>query len=396
MISIGAVSVVAAVSLAVVCAELGARWWWRRRARFHVWSPGLRIEQRVDRVTFPQLEPIVRFEVNADGERGSDVRAGTEGLYRILVAGGSPVECLYLDQATSWPGALERLLDTPDNLRRLGARGAHVGNIGRSGIASEDLDLILQHVLPRHGHLDAILIMVGGNDVFKWLADGAPPEVRSSALALARVFDSYPDERFGLMPAQWASVKALARLRRLWLRPREIRERAGSWVGEARRMRARAVEVRTSTPDPAGMLDHFEHHFRQLIQTATEYSPRVLIVRQPWFEKHYTPEEAGQIWHGGAGVAWKESITTYYSLDVVNRLMSLVDARAVRIAQVLGVEHLDLRTALEPSLTNYYDFVHFTPAGSAMVARAVAVALLRGAGSRPRRERDRSDRRHTP
>ena len=60
----------------------------------------------------------------------------------------------------------------------------------------------------------------------------------------------------------------------------------------------------------------------------------------------------------------------------MNRVMGLVDERAVEIARALGVEHLDIRAVLEPSLTNYYDFVHFTPAGSAVVARTVAAALV--------------------
>jgi lysophospholipase L1-like esterase len=334
------------------------------------------MDLRIDRETFPQLERTIRFDVNTDGERGSEVRAGKEGLYRVLVAGGSPVESLFLDQATCWPGALERLLDTPENLRSLAARAVHVGGIGRSGIASEDLDLILQRVLPQYGRLNASLIMVGGNDVFNWLADSAPAVVRSSPIPLARVFAWHPEERFGWAPQRWGIGRILARFRRVWLRPREILERAGAWVADARKMRARAAEIRTSTPDPAEMLAHFEHHFRRIIQTAGEYSDRVLIVRQPWFEKDYTPEEVGHLWHGGAGDAWKEPITAYYSFEVVNRLMGLVDARAVEIANALGVEHLDIRAVLEPSLTNYYDSVHFTPAGSAVVARTVASALI--------------------
>ena len=67
----------------------------------------------------------------------------------------------------------------------------------------------------------------------------------------------------------------------------------------------------------------------------------------------------------------------YYSLEVVNELMGLMDARAAAVADQLGIEHLDLRPVLAPSLENYYDYVHFTPAGAAVVARAVAGALSR-------------------
>src|SRR5260370_3120425 len=133
------------------------------------------MEIRADPEAFPELERRVRFDINADGERGGDVRDGEDGLHRILVAGGSAVECFALDQPTSWPGALERLLNSPDSLHVLGARRVHVGNIGHSGVGSADLDLILERVLPQYGHLDALLIMVAASDVYHWLEGGAPP-----------------------------------------------------------------------------------------------------------------------------------------------------------------------------------------------------------------------------
>ena len=82
------------------------------------------------------------------------------------------------------------------------------------------------------------------------------------------------------------------------------------------------------------------------------------------------------MWHGGAGQAWEEEVTTYYSLEVLSGLMALLDARAARVAQELGVEQLDLRPLLKPSLENYYDSFHATPTGSRTVAAAVATALV--------------------
>ena len=83
------------------------------------------------------------------------------------------------------------------------------------------------------------------------------------------------------------------------------------------------------------------------------------------------------MWHGGAGQAWCEDVTTYYSIEVTSKLMALLDARAARAAEELGVDHLDLRSVLEPSLANYYDFFHLTPAGARTVASAVARLLVR-------------------
>ncbi len=83
------------------------------------------------------------------------------------------------------------------------------------------------------------------------------------------------------------------------------------------------------------------------------------------------------------GLPWREVVTVYYSLEVVNRLMGLVDSRVAHVAEELGIEHLDLNPVLVPSLDNYQDYVHYTPAGSAVVARAVAGALLRALPAQP-------------
>jgi hypothetical protein len=226
--------------------------------------------------------------------------------------------------------------------------------------------------------------MVGGNDVFHWLERGAPSPYLATPVPVRRFFACHPEGPFTWRLGQLALVELARRVRRRWLQPLEVWERAGAWIAEARAMRARAAELRSAVPDPAVMLERFEYHLRRLLQRARAHAHRVLVVRQPWFEKDYTPDEAAQFWHGGMGLPWREGVTVYYSLDVVNRLMGLVDARVAHVAEECGFEHLDLNSVLVPSLDNYQDYVHYTPAGSAVVARAVAAALLRTPPARSR------------
>jgi hypothetical protein len=103
-----------------------------------------------------------------------------------------------------------------------------------------------------------------------------------------------------------------------------------------------------------------------------------VVLRQPWFERDYTPEDLACFWHGAAGFPWKkQTVDAYYALDVVNRLMAQVDARTVEVADELGLEPLDLRRVLQPGRSTYFDYVHFTPEGARAVADATAGALLR-------------------
>ncbi|PYN22969.1 MAG: hypothetical protein DMD99_15225 [Candidatus Rokuibacteriota bacterium] len=135
--------------------------------------------------------------------------------------------------------------------------------------------------------------------------------------------------------------------------------------------------IRKTMPDPAPMLQHFETHLRQLLRKAAAHADRVLLVRQPWFDKNYSPEEAAHMWHGGVGQAWREEVTTYYSFEVVSGLMAFLDARAARVATELDVEQLDLMPVLERSLNTYYDWLHLSPAGARAVAAAVTATILR-------------------
>jgi lysophospholipase L1-like esterase len=125
------------------------------------------------------------------------------------------------------------------------------------------------------------------------------------------------------------------------------------------------------------MLDQFDAHFRRLLRRAREHADRVIVVRQPWFDGVYSPEEAAHMWHGGVGQAWRTDVTTYYSFDVVRKLMSLLDARAASIADAMSIEHIDLMPILEGNLANYYDCFHTTPAGAKVVAATVAAAVVR-------------------
>ena len=133
----------------LIVAELVARWGLGHRA-YYVWSPGARLRLHPDPEVFPELERVVRFEVNSDGERGDEAPRRKSGVYRILMTGGSAVEGYLLDQPTNWPAVAQRLLNRQDALRALKARRVHVGNIGKSGVGTAELATIFQRV---HNHV---------------------------------------------------------------------------------------------------------------------------------------------------------------------------------------------------------------------------------------------------
>jgi len=372
------IALLTAIVLAVGI-ELSARWWIRRRRAYYVFPPGLQLRLHLDREALPELPPIARFEVNVDGERGREAPPVTRGhtLYRVLVAGGSQAEGYFLDQDATWPGALQRMLDTPEHRRRLGASAVHVGSVARSGVDADALARILDCVLPRYPRLDVILILVGASDMLRWLEMGAspaPPPPRSTS----ELFPWHPEGPFRWRPSKLAVRELLQRARRRWLIPKQEHSATGHWLTRARTMRAQAHVIKTAMPDAAPMLKHFERRLADAIERARSQADRVVLVRQPWFDKDvYTPEEMAHMWHGGAGEAWRQRVDTYYSIEVTRQLMVQIDQVAARVATSLSVEHIDLMPVLDRSLETYYDFFHLTPKGAAAVARTIAAALVR-------------------
>ena len=363
------------VLVAAAAAELLSRWWIRHRSRYYVLPPGWRLRLRPDPDVFPQLESLVRFEVNSHGERGPELTRTGGRLYRVLVVGGSQPEGYLLDQDTTWPGALYRMLQRPEHLRAVHADRVHVGSIARSGVGSEGLNLILERILPQYPRLDTIIILVGASDVLRWLEVGAPP-APPPPVRPSEVFRCDRENPFGWRPRDFALVEIGRRLHRRWGRPVEVNERACRWIDRARAMRAAATTVRTAMPDPTPMLDHFDRHLRRAIARAQAHADRVLVVRQPWFANP-SPSDLALMWHGGAGQAWRENVTTFFSTEVLASLMLCLDTKASEIARDLGVEQLDLMPVLPGSSATYYDFFHATPAGARIIAAAIAATLLR-------------------
>lgn len=368
---------VAVLSLAVlVVAELAARRWLRRFGRYYVWPRYARTRLEIDRSVLPALGPVSRFEVNELGERGDPLPRDLSRTYRVLVAGGSATECYYLDQAASWPHVLQRALNRPESLKWLAADRVHVGNVSRSLADTRHLCRMLAGALPNYERLDAIVLLVGGSDVIRWLEHRTPAVLERGPVPAAHVFAEHPEGPFGWSPRTLALRRIAKHLYVRSFRPIEVRRNVGKRLARSRAMRARASEILDAVPSPRPMLDHFERNLRELVALARRHARRVIVVQQPWFDKVYTTDEEKLMWSFGAGCPHAEEVTTYYSHAVVWKLLKQVNARTSKVARELAVEEADLMPALECNLETYYDELHHTPHGCEIIGEEIARRIL--------------------
>ena len=375
VLALGGVVAAAGVA-ALVAAEFAARAWIKRAGRYFVWEPDSKLHQRLEPGVIPSQGELVRFEVNPDGERGDAFPADGAGVYRVLVAGGSAAECYFLDQPQSWPEVLKRELSQPERLSRLGARTVHVGNIGKSLVATEYIDAMLARLLPRYRKLDCIVFMIGASNVVGWLMKKTPTTLNDSAAPPGDVFAVRADKRYGFAPSRLALRELLARRLR---RGKTVERRgAGKKIVDIRAMRHRAPTVLTEIPDPTPMLEHFERAYRSLLRRAKASGARIVVAPQPWMDKPaYSAEEQAVFWHGSQGQPYTEDVKVYYADQVVGRLMHEVESRMARIAAEEGCDCAPVRPMVEPSLVSFYDYFHLTPAGAEKVGRGLADVIAR-------------------
>ena len=359
-------------ALSAVGAELVARALLRRSGRYAL-VPHARSEFQLDLSELPKLEPLVRTQINAEGERGGELPTRDRRTFRILVAGGSAAECYMLDQEKAWPAVVERELR--EERGPIERPFVHVGNIARSLLPCEGIARILEGVLPRYPHLDLLVTYVGASDVVAWMQQGAPAQLPPSELTEEQLFPVGPLAELGWSPKRSALRRLLVRAYRRCFHPVDRREGVGRAVGRNRRMRAEAPNRIDEVPDPTEMLARFESEFRRLVQRSLEHGARVLVARQPWIERDFTPEEERLLWNYGRGRPHAEAVKSYYTHRVAHHLLAEVDAIQSRVARELGVTELDVRSVLPADFEHYYDDLHSTPLGSAVIGREVAASI---------------------
>lgn len=372
--------VLAGLGAAGVAAELLARRWLARRGQYYVWMPHYRGRYEVDPDTFPMLDPVVHWEVNAAGERGSPLPEDLESTYRVVAAGGSTTECYFIDQEKTWPAVLQEILRRPRNLARLSAADAYVGNIGRSVTTASYIDDVFRKTLHRYPRLDLVILFVGASDLLRWMHARAPQEWRNDPVPVARIYGAHPEGPFGWSPGSLALRRIASSWKLRIFRPVHARTTVGKQFLALRKMRAEAKHLITEAPDITPVLAHWEKHLNELLELLKTRARRVLFVPNPWFEGgEKDPEARKTMWNFGLGKPHEEHVDTYFAHDVVARMLHRLADRGIELAREAGCEALDLMPRIERHRGHYYDYVHHTPAGNRRVAEEIARAVLEGA-----------------
>jgi lysophospholipase L1-like esterase len=361
----------ASAVVGLVVSELIARVWVKSRDRWYIHQPFARRHTTIATDVLPQLPEVATFEANADGERGGPVPANPSQVLRVVVAGGSAAECYLLDQDATSSAVLERELASHPKV----TQSVHVGNIARSLITCRKINAILGRALPHLESLDAVVLMVGASDLVDWFEAKTPDTIDEPPFELANYVAEHPEGPFAWKPKQMALYQIVRGLNVRLRRPVEVKKRAGGSIAKHRAARAATDNLLTEAPDPAPMLESFEHHLRALIETCRVSAKHVIIAQQPWLDRDFTDDDKARLWNFGQGSPYRGALDAYYDIDLVRSLMERVDEVAARVGDDLGAPRVDLRQFVPSDFEHYYDFLHHTPIGAELVGAAIAKTI---------------------
>jgi lysophospholipase L1-like esterase len=307
------------------------------------------------------IEGVSRYRVNSFGIRGRTFGPDASE-FRILAVGGSTTECAQLDETEVWTSLLEQALRPMPDGRR-----PWVGNVGRSGLTTREHLLQLERLLPQYPRIDAVLAMVGANDMLSALKQG--PRYRPFGPDLSRAFL--------LLPGKSALRQAVLRVKLSWNARRAFGPEDAATLERARRARREARSWIDALPDLKAPLADYRRNLSAMADVAAAGNVRLVLATQPsrWRER-MSDRDSRELWFGWVGEDWPEA-EAYFTTGALERAMSAYNQALREVCRERGLDCVDAAAMVAPDAAFFYDDLHFTEAGSRRLAEVLAPHLER-------------------
>lgn len=343
---------------------------------FFMFPPNAEMSFLLDNTIVHDVGPVSRFSINSLGFRGE--LPGNEAV-KILVIGGSTVENLIIDDTKHWPKLLGDKLDG-----RFGEGEYWVGNAGRSGLTTYEHILQLRHMPDLIEGLDAIVALVGGNDMaISMRIDSAAQDVPL-------------DQRYGrvfLTNKPATSLLEEMALHRLW---RNVTRLVGllthgelltvgdgqsyvKWMIGTRAERRNALPHVDRLPDMTGDIARYVDNLKVMHREAKARSLDLILVTQPqMFGPGLTDREIDLLgaWWGSVSMSGPVEEREYYSVDAVYGAGKMYREATLAVCGDLEITCIDAGSNFPPLFENYYDGVHYTDTGNGVMSEIVFQGLV--------------------
>jgi len=326
----------------------------------------------------PGIEGESHLLVNSQGIRGDELPAGAG--YQILAVGGSTTECLLLDQTETWPHQLQEMLNNYNDGPQV-----WVGNAGKSGKTSREHIMHMKYLLPQYPSLDAVVLLVGINDLQLKLKSRNPHNSRFMASpeaarvlvksAFSVLVNQDPNLPYYTQSATWHSIQRILQATGTDKQPVadiEIEDEVGKSYLKRRAERKNAL-VKDTLPSLSAGLDEYKSNLNTIIDISETHNVRLILVTQPAiYRPDLTQEEENLLWFG-----WGPGREFFYSVDALTEGLAAYNQQLLEVCQERQIECIDLANSTLPKDTTvFYDDVHLNENGANKVAEIIADYML--------------------
>jgi lysophospholipase L1-like esterase len=340
-----------------------------------VWTPGIHLVFNPEPGAMPGVGQHNRFTTNSLGIRGDELSAGDD--YRMLTLGGSTTECLYLDDSEAWPHMLQQRLNEYQSEVKV-----WVGNIGKSGHSTRDHLLQMELLVPRYPEIDAVILLVGANDLLVHLRSdegspsGSPEALGDREQLLLHAFTEFPlrGKSFFERTRIWRGIARLTE-RMKATRQVAVQDRAGSALTIWRRARRSAPKI-GELPDLSAAIEEYKENLRAIADIGQRYGIRTILITQPTMWQSDVPPELDRLLLMGARGGFPIA-NTYYTVDALTQALRAYNTALWSICSELSLDCVDLTPLLPQDTSVFYDDFHFNESGADKVATALAKQLVR-------------------
>jgi lysophospholipase L1-like esterase len=328
----------------------------------YVWPPNLEYVFNPDSDIFKGVNGESNFTINSLGYRGNEIKKHDKE-YRILIAGGSTSECLYLDNKETWPYLLmQELNETIDNKKVI------TMNIGKSGHGLRNNFLALKY-LPDYYEPDLIIILTGANDVLYKLSR------KNSWQPFNEIeYDEKESYTFSVTPEySWKSSLTYKIYKAISSKSKNIKPQdgIGETLVENRLKRQNAENWITEIPDLTLALEDYENILEKVVKLSKEKNSTLIFITQPYlYKKNMTSEENESLWMTyDFGEIYYPTETMIYSMEEFNKKNLEVCKKNEEILCI------DLEKKFPKTLDYMYDDMHFNEDGADFVAEEISLFI---------------------
>lgn len=335
----------------------------RPQNAFHTRGP---LQQQVfhpDPVFLPGISGPTRYSTLENGIRA--LRNFTDNdRFRMLCIGGSSTECVYLDDAKTWPARIEAILreEAPNC-------GVWVGNVGISGFDTREHLRFLEES-PLLDRIQVLVIQPGINDLWRYLAseEEAIHYNRFEAASVPETAAPAPKPMWQPLWTRTRMIQAYHALRAAAPAPM-MQEGIGGTEYAIRRERRAASRIVEEGPDLTRGLAEYRTRLARVVQLCRNRGITPVFTTQPVLWADDLPEAVqARCWFG-----WLAN-GDYLSIPALRAAMDAYNEALTMLCAEQGVLCVSL-DAMNGVQEYFYDDCHFTEAGAHAVAQHVAAQL---------------------